>query len=139
MEGRMIKRFSHMVTVLLLAVPIASDAAECWTITNVQGYSAHADRNYDYVKDGFSNAMILCFEADTGTVTGTDTRLVRFGESTLAGSAQKNDIELFEVYQIDRVKGRLLYTKSRIGTKSAIPQMSDVVGSFVGDAKRISQ
>ena len=83
--------------------------------------------------------MLLCFEDNSGTVTGTDTKLAQFGGSTLAGMVQRGGLELFEVYQIDRIKHKLLYSKSRVGTKTVYPFVPDIISSFVGDAKRVSK
>ena len=112
-----------------------SSDSECWVISNVKGYSASADTNYEYSKDSLPNVMMLCFiDADQGSVTGTDTKLIRFGKSTLAGYGNIKVVELFEVYQIDRENGKLLYSKSRIGTKTAYPLFSDTVMNCIGDA-----
>ncbi len=109
--------------------------SECWIISNIKGYSANAADKYEYSKDGLPNVLMLCFiDSEQGSVTGTDTRLVRFGKSTLAGYASVKGVELFEVYQIDRENGKLLYSKSRIGTKTAYPLFSDTVMTCVGDA-----
>jgi hypothetical protein len=84
--------------------------------------------------------MVLCFNDDnTGTVTGDDTQLVKFGASTLVGWATNQGIELIETYQIDRVNGKVLFTKSRIGTATVLPNGPDVVSAFVGKAKRIKE
>lgn len=124
----------------LLAVAIAASgqtyASDCWVITNIRGYSAYADQTYKFNPDGLQVPVTLCFTSTGGTVTGTDIRFVKFGESTLAGFGgnDKGD-ELFEVYQIDREKKKLLYTKTRIGTKTVMPIFSDVVSAFVGEAQ----
>jgi len=112
---------------------------ECWAITNVKGFSAQSDENYSFAQDGIKSTMLLCFEDNSGTVTGTDTKLMRFGGSTLAGLVQKGGLELFEVYQIDRIKNKLLYGKSRVGTKTVYPFVPDIISSFVGDAKQVSK
>lgn len=112
---------------------------ECWGITNIKGFSAQSDENYSFAQDRIKSTMLLCFEGNSGTVTGTDTKLMRFGDSTLAGMVQKGDLELFEVYQIDRMKNKLLYSKSRVGTKTAYPFLPDIISSFVGDAKQVSK
>ena len=61
------------------------------------------------------NTVLVCFTPDSGTVTGTDIRFVKLGESTLVGYG------------------------GRIGTKTVAPVFSDVVSSFVGDAVRVSK
>ncbi len=81
--------------------------------------------------------MVLCFDEKTGSVSGDDTHLERFGASTLAGWATNNGIELFEVYQIDRINGKVLFTKTRIGSSTVLPGAPDVVGAFVGKAVRM--
>jgi hypothetical protein len=84
--------------------------------------------------------LLVCFTSNGGTVTGTDVRFVKFGESTLAGyGGNDQGNELFEIYQIDRAKKKLLYAKSRIGTKTVVPVLSDVVSAFVGDAAMVSK
>jgi hypothetical protein len=125
---------------IVLFIPIPSHANECWAITNIKGYSAFADEGYKFSQDGIRNPLLLCFTEKGGTVTGTDIQFVRFGESTLAGyGGNDQGNELFEVYQIDRTKKKLLYVKSRIGTKTVAPILSDVVSSFIGDAERVNK
>jgi len=126
-----------LASLFVLSSPRAFAANECWAVSVPKGYSAYADQNYNFVEDGLPNPILVCFGTDTGTVTGTDTQLVKFGNSTLAGYATNQGIELFEVYQIDRINSKLLYTKSRIGTKTAFPLFSDLVSSFIGDAKML--
>ena len=119
---------------------MASFANECWVISNIKGYSAYADQNYKFMQDGIPSNLVICFTSDGGIVTGTDIKFVKFGSSTLAGySGNEKGNELFEVYQLDREKKKLLYTKSRIGTKTIVPMFSDVVSSYVGDASKVSQ
>jgi hypothetical protein len=118
----------------------SSFANECWAVSNMKGYAAYADQGYKFSPDGLPSTLMVCFAANGGTVTGTDVPLVKFGMSTLAGyggNGQGN--ELFEVYQLDREKRKLLYVKTRIGTKTMAPIFSDVVFSFVGDAVLISK
>ena len=125
---------------LLLALQLAAPsifADECWSVTNIKGYSAFADKDYEFSKDGLRNPMLVCFGTDSGIVTGSDLQFVRFGESTLIGlNANDKGNEVVEVYQIDRKRKKLLYVKSRIGTETVIPIFSDVALSFVGDAAR---
>ena len=116
-----------------------SNAQECWAISNLKGYSAFSDQGYKFVEDGLKN-VIVCFTSDGGTVTGTDIRFVKFGTSTLAGyGGNDRGNELFEVYQLDREKRKLLYVKTRAGTKTVVPVFSDVTSSFVGDAVQVSR
>lgn len=126
-----------LASLFVLSSPRAFAADECWAVSAPKGYSAYADENYNFMNDGLPSAILVCFGTDTGTVTGTDTRLVKFGNSTLAGYATNQGIELFEVYQIDRINKKLLYTKSRIGTKTAFPVFSDLVSAFIGNAKML--
>ena len=113
-------------------------ANDCWEISNIKGYAAYADRGYKFSPDRMPNKITLCFFADSGIVTGTDIKFVKFGNSTLAGyGGNDKGNELFEVYQIDRQNKKLLYIKSRIGTKIVMPVFSDVVSSYVGDAKKV--
>lgn len=132
--------YSTICATIILLAPLSSLANECWAISNIKGYSAYAEQDYKFSQDGLSNSLVVCFAPDGGTVTGTDIRFVKFGESTLAGyGGNDKGNELFEVYQLDRAKRKLLYTKSRIGTKTVTPVFSDVVSSFVGDATRVSK
>jgi hypothetical protein len=127
------------VAVLALAAVQSASAKECWMLSDLKGQVAASAEQYVFQPDKFSNPMLLCFEEKTGTVSGDDTRLTRFGTSTLAGWGTNKGIELFEVYQIDRVNGRVLFTKSRIGTNTLIPGGTDVVGAFVGKAIKLSE
>jgi hypothetical protein len=81
--------------------------------------------------------MILCIDGTTASVSGDDTRLTVFGTSTLAGWAQNKGAELFEVYQLDRDNGKVLFTKTRVGSTSMLPGLPDIIGSFVGDAVKM--
>lgn len=121
----------------LLFAPSPALANECWSVSNIEGYSAYADGSYEFVQDASPNTLLLCFTPEDGTVTGTN---VRFGRSTLAGyGGNDRGNEFFEVYQIDRANEKLLYTRTRIGTKTVAPPLSDIVSSFVGDATKVSQ
>ena len=132
--------FLGVCVAILVAAPLPSLANECWAVSNIKGYSAFADKGYDFVKDGLRSTILVCFGPNNGTVTGSDVQFVKFGESTLAGYGGNNQgNELFEVYQLDRTNKKLLYTKTRIGTKTVVPVFSDVVSSFVGDAKKVNQ
>ena len=123
------------VAVVLLVPTSAQTEGECWAISNVSGYSAYANEGYKFVPDGLPSTLALCLTSGGGIVTGTNTRLVKFGESTLAGYGGNDEgNELFEVYQLDRANRRVLYVKTRIGTKTIAPVFSDVVSAFVGDA-----
>jgi hypothetical protein len=134
------KYLPYIVFGVVLASPLPSCAQECWAASNIKGYSAFADDGYAFSKDGLSNPVLICFGDDGGTVTGTDVHFVKFGTSTLAGyGGNEKGNDLFEVYQIDRENGKLLYVKTRIGTKTVAPALSDVVSSYVGDVKRVSK
>lgn len=122
-----------------LAVSQSASAKECWALTEMKGQIAFSVDKYVFQLDKFSNPMVLCFEDKSGSVSGDDTHLMRFGTSTLAGWATNKGIELFEVYQIDRINGKVLFTKSRIGTDTLILGGPDVVGAFVGKAVKVSE
>jgi hypothetical protein len=128
-------KISLILAFVFLLSPLSSHANECWSISNIKGYSAYADQDYKFSPDGLRNTILVCFSSDSGVVTGTDTKFVKFGESTLVGLGGNNQgNETVEVYQLDREKKKLLYVKSRIGTKTVMPLFSDTVLSFVGDA-----
>lgn len=115
-------------------------ATECWGVSNINGYSAYADQGHKFGKDGLPNQIVICFTPTGGTVSGADLKFVKCGASTLAGFAgNEGGNESFEIYQIDRERRKLLYTKSRIGTKSVMPIFSDAVAAFVGDAKMLAK
>lgn len=134
----MIKSAAPLLALLALAASPTARADECYAVSNLRGNSAYADSRYGYVSDSLPKALIVCFGAQTGTVTGTATQFTKYGISTLAGYASDRGIELFEVYQLDRVNNKMLFTMTRIGTKSVVPEMSDVVSSFVGDAQLLA-
>ena len=132
---------SQLFAIILCALTAQSAAAsECWALTHLQGQLAASTEKYSFVSDSFSKPMLLCFYDDnSGTVSGDDTRLVKFGTSTLIGWATNRGIELVTTYQIDRVNGKVLFTKSRIGTATVLPNGPDVVSAFVGRAERIKE
>ena len=130
--------YGYIYLSFFMLFPASLLANDCWVVSNIIGYAAYADQSYNFFPDGLSNTMMVCFTSDGGTVTGTDIKFVKFGESTLAGyGGNDQGNELFEVYQIDRQNHKLLYTKSRIGTKSVAPVLSDFVCSYVGDAIKV--
>jgi len=127
------------VAVLALAAQYAS-AKECWALTDLKGQIAASSDKYVFQPDNFSNPMVLCFNDETtGTVSGDDTHFVRFGTSTLIGLAANKGVELVEAYQVDRANGKVLFTKSRIGTATVMPGGPDLLGAFVGKAVRLSE
>ena len=133
-------RTALLVNAVLLCMGVTPTRAdECWTVSQMKGFSAYADEEYRFIEDGIARPITICFEEDTGTVTGTDAKLTKFGPSTLVGYGG-NEIgnELIEVYQLDRANNKMLYIKSRIGTKTVMPLFSDVVSAYVGDAMRVS-
>lgn len=132
------KSLKAIVSIGGLIISQPGVAQECWALTEIKGLTAFS-RSYEFATDGFSKPMVLCFSSKTGSVSGDDTDLVRFGNSTLAGWATNNGVELFEVYQIDRENGRVLFTKSRIGTSTVIPGAPNVVGAFTGTATRVRE
>ncbi len=122
-----------LVTVAFIGTT-PSHAAECWIASDVKGYSAVSDLDYRFVENGLSSPLLICFTADGGTVSGSDIRLVRFGESTLAGYGGNDEgNEVFVVYQIDRDNGKLLFTLTRIGTKTITTVLPDLAEAFVGN------
>lgn len=117
-----------------------SQAEDCWTVTNIKGYSANAEDSFEFAQDGFRNPMQVCFTLDGGTVSGTDVQLLKFGSSTLAGYGH-NELgnELFEVYQLDRDTRMLLFVKSRVGSAKGSSILPSIAAAFVGDATRTTE
>ena len=123
-----------------LCIPAFLFANDCWVISNIKGYAAYADQSYNFIPDGLSNPIMLCFTSEGGKISGTDIHFLKFGNSTLAGyGGNDKGNEMFEIYQIDRVNKKLLYTKSRIGTKTIAPRFSDVVCSYIGEASKVKE
>jgi hypothetical protein len=114
-------------------------ASECWQLRNVRGQSAFSGEQFRFSEDGFKNPMILCFEGDRGSVSGTDIPLVQFGDSTLAGGVENNGFRVFEVYQIDRARRKVLFAKTRVDVGSEVPVFGSMTGAFVGDATPIEK
>lgn len=126
--------------VLLAGLSAGQPARDCWAVSNMKGYSALSAEAYKFGPDGLSGSLIVCFTSDGGVVTGSDIEHVKFGLSTLAGFASNGKgNETFEVYQLDRDRKKLMYTKTRIGTSSMLPGAPDVVSAFVGDAVPVRQ
>ena len=127
--------FPRILAFALLLSPLCGLANECWSMSNIKGYSAFAAQGYKFSPDALRGTILVCFGSDSGVVTGTDTEFVKFGESTLIGLGRnERGNETVEVYQLDRAQKKLLYVKSRIGTKTVMPFLSDTILSFVGDA-----
>ena len=130
-------RLTFVALLSVLLIPCVADAKECWSLSNMKGQSAVSSEGYAFHADTFSNPMILCFDGTTSSVSGDDTQFTMFGTSPLAGWAQNKGAELFEGYQVDRTTGKVLFTKTRIGSKSLLPGLPDIIGSFVGDAVKM--
>jgi len=128
-------------TASLLLLPSPVQANECWSVEKIRGYSATADEGYKFSQNGlFNKSILVCFGSDSGVVTGTDVKFAKFGESTLVGLGSNDQgTETVEVYQIDRMNKKLLYVKSRVGTKSLARLFPDTVSSFVGDATKVNK
>lgn len=132
MNGRLI-----LSAVFAVGMSCPAMAKDCWALSGLRGQIAPSIEGYAFSEDQFSSPMILCFEGDRGSVSGDDTPFMKFGDSTLAGWVQNDHLELFEVFQIDRENGKVLFTKSRVGTRSVLPGGTDIVGAFVGSATKL--
>lgn len=130
------KRFDLAFAIGALLTGQHVDCQECWALTEMKGQFAFSAA-YAFEVGTFLYPMLLCFGETTGSVSGDDTRLIKFGTSTLAGVALNKGLELFEVYQIDRENGKVLFTKSRIGTTTVIPGAPNIVGAYAGTAIRL--
>jgi hypothetical protein len=113
--------------------------AETWELTNIKGYSARANSmpKYKYESDELTEKVLLTFNDDSGTASGTSTKFVRYGESTLVGVVVQEGFETVVVYQIDRQRDKVLISQSRMSKKLAEILIPNHVWSFVGDAKLI--
>ncbi|MBK5927569.1 hypothetical protein [Rhodobaculum claviforme] len=119
-----------------LATP--ASAVECWTASNFRGQTAQADGGYRFKSDSFADGMLICVTAEGGMVRGNDLDLVRLGDSTLMGWVTNGlGLEVVNVYQIDRRRGVLLVTQSRIGTATVTPLLPDYAAVFVADLARL--
>lgn len=133
-------RCSLFLALCVLLAPSISVAEDCWSVSNLRGYSAFGDLGYKFSEDGLSDGTTVCFTPNGGTVSGSNLQFTRFGTSTLAGYVRNSrGTEVFEIYQIDRARNKLLYVRTRIWTKLTNPALSDVVSSFVGDATQVTQ
>ena len=131
------KNYLIGLIVALAAGPQLLAADEWWAVINLKGVSATSDQGYKFSPDGLKS-LLICFSEEGGSVTGTDMKLTKFGKSTLVGvSIDSRGMETLEVYQIDREKMKLLYTKSRIRTNTVAPLLPDMVIALIGDAKPV--
>ncbi len=130
-------RYLRIALFLALAGSAPAFADDCWIVSNLHGYTAADSDAYRFSEDGIGHAILICFTADGGSVSGTDIPLVKFGNSTLAGySGNEAGLEAFEVYQLDRNNEKLLFTRTRIGTRTVTSALPDLMSAFVGDAVR---
>lgn len=108
-------------------------ASECWVAANIEGRSATSFNGYAFDQDSFP-AMLICFTDEGGTVSGNDLGLARLGPSTLIGWAQNDaGLETVNTYQLDRDRGKLLITQSRLGTATMTSALPDYAAVFIGD------
>jgi hypothetical protein len=116
----------------------AASANDCWVAQNFEGQSASSDIDFSFSPDTFADGMLICFHEETGSVTGNDTRLVRFGNSTLIGWAENgHGLEVVNTYQLDRQRRKLLMTQSRIGTATHVGILPDFAATFVADVVKV--
>lgn len=124
--------FRLTLFVTMLAPTLAF--GECWVVGNIEGQSASSFNDFEFETDGFQ-PMLLCFTDEGGTVTGNDLALFRLGPSTLVGwSSNEGGLETVNTYQLDRARGKLFITQSRIGTASITSALPDYAAVFVGNA-----
>jgi len=138
-EGKQNPRCLMRRAILGLSVSLFSfpAAAEYWVADRLEGYSATSFADYKFIEDSFSAGMRICFDGDSGSVTGNDLPLLRIGESTLLGySTNQMGLETVNVYQIDRANRTLLFTQSRIGTSSVTTALPDYAATFIGTVRR---
>jgi hypothetical protein len=127
-------RRSLLAALAALAFAAPAAAYDCWVAGGFQGKSAPSDEGFNFIDDKFADGMMICLRDDGGTVTGNDLSLLRLGESTLIGWASNGlGLEVVNTYQIDRDRGKLLLTQSRIGTASEVPILPDYAAVFVAD------
>ncbi|MBK8727749.1 MAG: hypothetical protein IPL96_17355 [Holophagaceae bacterium] len=123
---------------LLVSIPLWPQQApkeEWWAISKLKGYSADSLDEYRKFSENGLHPLLICLGEKNGTVTGSDLNFVKLGESTLVGvSVDERGMETVEVYQLDRVKRKLLYTKSRVRTGTVAPILPDTVMALVGSA-----
>jgi hypothetical protein len=106
--------------------------ADCWIAGPFSGNTASSNAGYSFVPDGFSKTTLMCFQGETGTVSGDDLQFVQFGSSTLVGVSTNSDgLATVEVYQVDRARQRALFSRSRIGTASVTSVLPDLTGAYV--------
>jgi hypothetical protein len=128
-----------IIAAIACVIPIATASAnDCWLARNFDGRSANSDRDYSFMSDTFADGALICFHEATGSVTGNDLRLVRFGKSTLVGWAENGrGLEVVNTYQIDRERRKLLVTQSRIGTATHVGILPDYAATFVADVVQV--
>lgn len=118
---------------IAIALPSLAQG-ECWIAANIEGRSATSFNSFAFDQDSFP-AMLICFTDEGGTVSGNDLGLVRLGPSTLIGwASNEGGLETINTYQLDRARGKLFITQSRIGTASMTSALPDYAAVFVGDA-----
>ena len=116
------------------ALVTPAHAVECWTASNFRGQTAQADEGYRFKADSFADGMLICLSTEGGMVSGNDLDLVRLGDSTLMGWGHNGlGLEVVNVYQIDRSRGVLLFTQSRVGTATVTSVLPDFAAVFVAD------
>jgi hypothetical protein len=71
-------------------------------VKNLKGYGAYSHKGYEFDTDSLPNTIEICLLSNGEvSITGSDTKFTRVGESTIVGFAKNNGLELAETYQID--------------------------------------
>tara|TARA_B110000495_G_C22809034_1_gene472367 strand:- start:6 stop:635 length:630 start_codon:yes stop_codon:yes gene_type:complete len=79
-----------------------SSNGECWVVKNLKGYGAYSHKGYEFDTDSLPNTIEICLLSNGEvSITGSDTKFTRVGESAIVGFAKNNGLELVETYQID--------------------------------------
>ncbi|MBX3487936.1 hypothetical protein [Parvibaculum sp.] len=128
------------IVAICALLPVVANASDCWVAGEFEGRSTMSTGGYNFIEDSFADGMLICFSGDVGRVTGNDLPLTQFGASTLIGWSENGQgLETVNTCQLDRERGRLLITQSRIGTATEVPILPDYAAVYVGRTVPASQ
>lgn len=127
------------LSIMVVLAPTATSVAQstqCWNIPRMQGQSLYEEKEFQPIKDGFSNKITLIFDGENSSVTGSVLVYLQWGPTSMVGLGQGPGWSTIESWIVDPVMKRAFYTKSVLGNAGAtIMRGIDGVRAFVGEAE----
>ncbi|EJD6046022.1 hypothetical protein ABN357_12400 [Providencia rettgeri] len=125
------------ISLLCSLFPLAS-VAQCWSVTNLKGYSAYEAEHYEYSKNGMSKSIfnidITKDHAKLNVVNGAHVAGIEYmpvSSSSMVGFYVDGNISVVETWAITN-QNKVLYSKV-VNNHESVTGTTSFVGDVVGD------